>query len=228
MNDDTDRPRGILSPADREFLLGETEMEHDQSARNARARIRNRVTNGILDFVLLVHALEKTDRRQIFETAVDEGPFVDGLMAQLSFAYMGCKESGVEFAEVLEPAIRKSEEVYAAEVLGTTSNVDVSLDIDVEYGTELDDVTAAIRAGDAVTPAELFSVAIANDPVLDDVEAIDLHLTGDGPHDDAAFVERIATYLDAAVRDLPLNRARLVLSDAPGEVSGAARPTDNP
>lgn len=215
MDYDVDRPRGVLSPADRAFLLGETEMEHDQSARNARARIRERVTNAILDFVLLVHALDKHDRRQLFEKSVDEGPFVDGLMAQLSFAYMGCKESGVEFAEVLEPAIRKSEEVYAAEVLGTTADVSVTLDVDVEYGTELDDVTAAIEAGETVTPAELFTVAMANDPILEAVDTIDLQRSGEGPHDGPAFVERIADYLDAEVHEVDPGRVRLELPTSP-------------
>ncbi len=36
MNTDIDRERGILSPADRAYLLGEREMSHEQSKRNAR------------------------------------------------------------------------------------------------------------------------------------------------------------------------------------------------
>lgn len=217
MNFDPDRPRGILSTADREYLLGDAEMSHEQSKRNAEARIRERVTNAVLDYALLVHGLEKKDRRQIFEKSVDDPAFVDGLMAMLSFAYLGCKESGIEFEHVLGPAIRKSEEVYAADVLGTTVDVDVSLDVDARYGTELDDVTRAIRAGDPVTPAELFSVAIANDPVIDEVSTIDLQVTGDGDRDGEDFVRRIADYLDAEREKLPLNRVRLHLPEAANE-----------
>jgi DNA-3-methyladenine glycosylase II len=42
MSDDG-RDRGVLSPADRAYLRGETELGSAQSERNARARIRDRV-----------------------------------------------------------------------------------------------------------------------------------------------------------------------------------------
>jgi hypothetical protein len=219
---DPDRPRGILSPADRAFLLGEADMSHDQSKRNAAARVRERVRDGIEDFTFLAHGLDASDRRQVFEKSVDDQGFVDGLSAMLSFAYLGSKESGLTFDHLLEPAIRKSEEVYAAEVLGTTATVEVTLDVDVRYGTEVDDVSDVITAGDPVSPGELFSVAIANDPVLDDVDTITVQAGDDGPRDGEDFVRRIANYLDATVTDLPLNRYRLDISHRTSEGDGGS------
>lgn len=62
----SDRDRGVLSKADREFLLGEKDLT-DQSTVNTRYRIRNRVRNGVYDFVLLELSLGNDDKRQIFE-----------------------------------------------------------------------------------------------------------------------------------------------------------------
>lgn len=74
-------------------------MTHDQSRRNAEARIRKRVIIAIEDFTLLVHTLKPKDRDGIFG-AVDGPAFVDGV---LSFTYLGLKESGMDFESVLTP-----------------------------------------------------------------------------------------------------------------------------
>ena len=63
---DLERDRGILTMEDRQFLVGEMDYENPQSARRTRARIRQRVTNALLDFKLLRY-LEDRDRDQIFE-----------------------------------------------------------------------------------------------------------------------------------------------------------------
>jgi hypothetical protein len=213
MNRDIDRPRGILSAADRRFLLGEAGMTHEQSRRNAEARIRERIVNGIEDFELLVHALRAKDRRQVFEKSADEDAFVDGLVAMLSFAYMGTKEAGIEFEHLLEPVVRKSEEVYAAEVLGRAVDVSVTFDVETHLRTGLDDVTDRVAAGDAVTPEELFSVVIQRDGSLPAVDEVVVRRGEGGARDDDGFVERLAAYLDATVEPLADDRVRLVLDD---------------
>ncbi|MFC7046661.1 hypothetical protein ACFQH6_15730 [Halobacteriaceae archaeon GCM10025711] len=213
--DDDDRPRGILSRADRAYLLGEAEMTHEQSKRNAEARIRERVTNAVLDFNLLVHRLQRKDRRQIFDKSVDDPAFRQGLMAMLAFTYMGLKESGVEFEHVLEPAIRKSEGVYAADALGNQVDVTVTFDVETEVATALDDVSDAIQAGDPVAPAELFAVIMGDESALDDADEVILQLgTDDGEARDEEFVDRLATFLDAGIEELPGNRVRLRVGDA--------------
>lgn len=208
---DADRPRGILSPADREFLLGETEMNHEQSRRNAEARIRERVTNAVLDFYLLVHHLKEKDRRQIFEKSIDDDAFVEGLMAMVSFVYAGLDETGTDFEHVLVPAIRKSEEVYAADSMGTTVEVDVTFDVETTVGSELDDVVARLDAGDPVSPRELFSVVVEGSATPSDYDEIDLRLRGDdGALDEEGFVERLASFFDASVERVAERRVKLV------------------
>lgn len=201
----------MLSPADRAYLLGEAEMEHEQSKRNAEARIRTRITNTVLDFMVLVHHLKKKDRRQVFDT--DDGRFMDGLTAMLSFAYIGMRESGTDFGHALEPAVRKAEEVHAADTLGQAVSVDVRFDVETEVETAVDDVAAAIDAGKPVTPAELFSVMVGSD-ALEEVSEVTLQLSdgtdGDGLLKEDEFVAHVAEYLDADLRWLPYNRVKVV------------------
>lgn len=224
MDFDIDRPRGMLSKADREYLLGEAEMTHEQSKRNAEARIRNRVHETIVDFNLLVHSLTEKDRRQVFEAAASDPEFVRGLRGMLSFTYLGLKETGVEFEHVLEPAVRKAEEVHAAGALSSTVGVDVTFDVTTHAQTTIDDVTARIRDGGAVTPGELFSVVVGDDDSLADVESILVQCRGNEERE-AEFVARLADFFDAEVEDRPLNRVRLrIRPDASGaEPSSATR-----
>ncbi|MFB6189059.1 MAG: hypothetical protein ABEI57_04175 [Halapricum sp.] len=209
MDDDSDRPRGILSPADRAFLLGETEMTHEQSRRNAAARIRKRIHNAILDFTLLVHTLPAKDRHGVFESVGDRA-FLDGLTAMHSLAYLGLKEQGIDYEQILDPAIRNAEEVYAAETLDSAVDVGVDLSVRAEYSTAVEDAAETIRDGLAVTPAELLSVVMADDPVIEDVSEIVVQLPHDTDPDDGV-VQRLARYLDADVVHRSNNRVELDL-----------------
>ncbi len=221
MDFDIDRPRGMLSKADRTYLLGEAEMTHDQSKRNAEARIRNRVHETVVDFNLLVHTLAEKDRRQVFEAAADDPEFIRGLRGMLSFAYLGLKETGVDFEHVLEPAVRKAEEVHAAGALSSTVDVDVTFDVATHTRTNIDDVTARIRDGRAVTPGELFSVVVGDDESLTDVETILVQCRGDEERE-AEFVARLADFFDAEVEDRPLNRVRLRMRTGADDIEPSA------
>ncbi|WP_435157690.1 hypothetical protein [Haladaptatus sp. DFWS20] len=207
MKPDVDRGRGVLSPADRTYLLGEAAMEHEQSKRNAEARIRQRITDSILDFSILVHHLKKKDRQQVFDATEDDA-FMDGLMALLSFTYLGMRESGVEFDHVLKPAVRKAEEVHAADTLGQAISVDIRFDVETEIET---DVVADIETGNPVTTAELFSVLVGSN-ALDDVHAVTIQLgNDDGLLREEEFVAHFADYLDAELRWLPYDQVKVVV-----------------
>lgn len=210
MEFETDRQRGILSPADREYLLGEAEMDHEQSRRNAEARIRQRVVDSVKDFNLLVHTLEPKDRRQIFEKSIDDPAFIDGLRTMLSFVYLGLRESGVEFGHVLEPAIRRTEEVHAVNTLGRMVDVTVEFDVETQIQTEIEALRTRLTASDPVTPAELFSFLIAEGDIPEDIDTIVVQLETDSEQPDE-FVSNIVEFLDAEVDTLPMNRIRLTL-----------------
>ncbi|MCU4974714.1 hypothetical protein OB955_18505 [Halobacteria archaeon AArc-m2/3/4] len=211
MNTDTDRERGILSPADREYLLDEREMSHEQSKRNAEARIRRRITDGIVDFGLFVHYLERTDRQQVFAQATTDEAFVDGLTAMVAFAYIGLKEHGIDFERVLVPAVRSAEEAYAVEQSSTNVTVDVHFDVETTVNTTLEGIDGRITAGELVTPRELFSLVIEGGRDVANHDRIRLRLADDGS--DRNHVERLAAYLEAEVRYPTASRAVLEIDD---------------
>lgn len=61
----TDRPRALFSPRDRRYLTGEMDVTpHTQQDREIRGDLRERMWNGLLDFVLLYNHVEERDVAQ--------------------------------------------------------------------------------------------------------------------------------------------------------------------
>jgi len=200
----------MLSQADREYLLGLSDMAHEQSKRNAEARIRKRVTNTVVDFYLLINTLKRKDRRQVFDKGLDDERFRAGLTGAMAFFYMGLTESGLDFESILEPAVRRAEEVYAAEGLDSTVSVDVTFDVAVETDSDLDDVAERVGRGEAVTPGEFFSMVAGDGAPLDDVDAVVLQLgVGELGLDEEAFVARAAEFLDGELEWVADDRVRI-------------------
>lgn len=61
-----ERGRGILTPSDRKYLLGESEPGSTQSEYNTRSRIRKRIRNALHDLDLILITLEERDLDHIF------------------------------------------------------------------------------------------------------------------------------------------------------------------
>ena len=67
-----DRPQGVLTQREREYLAGESDIEpKSDDERKIRQQIRDRVREGILDFRILFDHLEERDRNMIFSAEVD-------------------------------------------------------------------------------------------------------------------------------------------------------------
>jgi len=205
MNTDTDRERGVLSPADRAYLLGEREMNHEQSKRNAEARIRRRIHAATLDFDLLLHTLPEKDRKQVFERTTTDEAFLDGLRAMLAFVYLGTVKYGVDFEAILEPAVRSSEEYLAATNREETVLVDVTFDVETTVESSLGDLTERLAAQEPVTPRELFSIVMQGDYDATRHDRITVVRTADG--DGEPSLERLAAYLDGELRHVTDSRA---------------------
>lgn len=85
-----DRERGVLTPDDRNYLIGEKELS-DQAERNTRFRIRKRLKNSLFDFNILYDYLPSEDRKQVFEEVFDADPEQGGptLPAIVGLLYLG-------------------------------------------------------------------------------------------------------------------------------------------
>lgn len=172
---DDDRPRGILSQADRQFLRGEKEYNSEQSKRDARYRIRERVKNSILDFSILYQHLDQRDRDQIFSPLsrdheevlgsdpemskesvshmIEEGMFIAGITDCLSFFYRETQGRNISFEDMFREAVRDMEEQK-----GYIVN-DVSLKIDIEREQpEMEDLINRLNQGDSLTKEEISAI----------------------------------------------------------------------
>lgn len=126
MTDDDQRDRGILTPADRAYLRGERTYASEQSERNARARIRDRVYDSVRDFEVLVETLPERDRELIFEKRFGEiegAAAFDALVAAVAFLYRGVADTDLDFETVLAEAINLAE---ASEDRAATVDLDLT------------------------------------------------------------------------------------------------------
>lgn len=71
MTDDNDRERGILSPADRRFLRGESDLA-EGTEYNTRRRIRERFSNALLDLRIIHQHMTESDREQALDDVYGE------------------------------------------------------------------------------------------------------------------------------------------------------------
>jgi len=108
MDESDERPRGVLSPADRRFLRGEADLQSDQSAYDARYRIRQRVRNALLDFSLLFESLDDRDREQVFD---GDDELTAAIVDAVAFLYLGAANAAppreMLFTEGLQRAERR-------------------------------------------------------------------------------------------------------------------------
>lgn len=137
MDDTEERPRGILSPADRRFLRGEADLRSDQSAYDARYRIRQRLRDALLDFSLLFESLDDRDRTQVFEDEDLAGAIVDAV----AFLYQGAGEGDrpreVLFTEGLQRAERRR----------TGGQPTAHVEVATVDGDELERIVESVEAG---------------------------------------------------------------------------------
>ncbi|WP_135533712.1 hypothetical protein [Halostella pelagica] len=138
MKDNQNRDRGVLTPADRAFLRGETTLRSEQSAYDARYRIRRRLRNAICDLALLFEHAEPRDREGVFaDDALDEA-----LVDALAFFYLGLGDGDRS---------RKAtflESIYRAERKQADGQCTVSATFDVERtDAPVDEVIEKIERG---------------------------------------------------------------------------------
>lgn len=123
--DNLDRPRGILSPADREYLLSDKSGYSHQAQYKRNKVIKERIINALLDFTIIENYLNEDMREEVFEhfdanklfdddvkLETSETHHVSCLTNIIAFIYRETKEqTGVHppFAMSLEHGITRGE-----------------------------------------------------------------------------------------------------------------------
>lgn len=150
MPDSGERGRGVLSPADREFLRGDRELSSVQAERNARARIRERVYDALLDFEVLVEHLEARDRELVFgkrASDADGTEAFDAFVSTLAFLYGGLGETDLDFETVLREGVNLAE---ASNDRAATIDYDVTF-----HALDADHLREKVDAGESLSLPEI-------------------------------------------------------------------------
>jgi hypothetical protein len=110
-----DRSQGILTSTEREVLIDGEQFE--ARGREARSRVRRRLGDALLDFIILDEHLPERDLHQIYAPSGDsrgevrdrvERHLVPGLKAQVKFVYKAAKAGGLEAEQLIEDAVDES------------------------------------------------------------------------------------------------------------------------
>lgn len=98
-----DRPRGLLNPRYRRYLLGESDIKKaSQAERDVRAGIRRNLYHGLLDFVLIYQCVEQRDIDQsLIDLEDDEQLSRDEAIANAMALFLDLG-SGDELADAAE------------------------------------------------------------------------------------------------------------------------------
>lgn len=175
-----ERPRGILSPADRAYLRGESDFASAQSERNARARIRERVRAGLYDADLLADALSGRDRELVFEKYFGGDPAgIRALIGAVAFLYRGAEDAGLSFETLVEEGVSRAEAGR-----DRAANVEISVD---RRPLDADRLVRQLRHTGSLTLSELAYLRERDDVSLD--RLLDQYATDVDSEDDDEWVQ---------------------------------------
>ncbi|WP_408957438.1 hypothetical protein [Natrinema sp. 74] len=143
---DADRPRGILTPSDRDFLLGRKTDYTDHSKKQKRNRIRRRVRNAILDFSILFEYMEERDRETVFDPdAEDRDAYTQGITDMLAFLHLGTMGYHTPFKDMLSEGVGKAEQRLAG---SNYRMVNVEFNVEPVGQIDVDEVVEKLENGE--------------------------------------------------------------------------------
>lgn len=192
-----DRPEAILTKDQREYLFGESDIESKSArSRSMRQNIRRRVTDGILDFSILLEHLEDRDRDEIFNDeahalqdededmgSVPMGQVSNSAIDTIAFVFQHVdNEHG--FSKKVEKAIER-----AAHSAGY--DADANVDIDIDLGDRLYAILERLetKGPESVSHAELRTLLDAGELTHIEHAEIVLEKAENTDHDRARRVE---------------------------------------
>ena len=141
-----ERGRGILTPSDREYLLGRKTDYTDHSKKQKRNRIRRRVRNAILDFTILFEHLEDRDRETVFNPDDDaREAYTQGITDMLAFLHLGTMGYYTPFKHMLAQGVNEAEQELAG---SDYRMVTVDFNVDPVGRIDVDEVIDKLEFGD--------------------------------------------------------------------------------
>ncbi|MCU4799240.1 hypothetical protein OB920_02490 [Halobacteria archaeon HArc-gm2] len=140
---DSDRPRGILTPSDRDFLIGRKTDYTEHSKKQKRNRIRRRVRNAVLDFSILFEYMEDRDRETVFDPDdEDRDAYTQGITDVLAYLHLGTMGYHTPFKDMLSEGVGKAEQRLAG---SNYRMVDVEFNVEPVGQIDVDDVVEKLE-----------------------------------------------------------------------------------
>jgi hypothetical protein len=150
-----DRGRGILTPSDRDFLLGRKTDYTEHSKKQKRNRIRRRIRNAVLDFSIIFEHLEERDLETVFDPDEDHREeYTQGIVNMLAFLHLGTMGYYTPFKHMLAEGVNRAEQ----ELAGSEHRlVQVDFNVDPIGRIDVDRVLEKLDRGryDEITDEEL-------------------------------------------------------------------------
>lgn len=148
-----DRPRGILSKTDRDYLCGLKEYAQPQTDANRRQDIRERVENGLKDFALLWMLLEPDEREKVFDELGEDGTD-EVIESMITFAYLGIDQDTTRLEECIERGVlaaANADKLFRS--AGRATDADVS--INIEYNPDAEKLYRRFEEGAQLSDSEI-------------------------------------------------------------------------
>lgn len=173
----SNRPSGILTPTDHEFLRDAPNYYDGENARQSRYQrrtdIRRRIVTSLLDFQEINTYLDDEQRRKIFADpgengADDDTEFRAALGSLLQWIYLGCREEGSSFDTLLSSAVSRAEEDYQRMHGGDIVDVTVDLNVEVSAKYEgVEELGRALEEGESLLARNLYKVPMIGEVPVD-------------------------------------------------------------
>ena len=169
---ESDRPRGVLSKTDREFLLGQKDYAHNQSRANRKQTIRERIEHSLYDFTLLWLVLPPRERERVI-TEMDDTDANASMEALITFVYLSLDQDVAELESRIERGVLAGASYDPdSKEDGQVTNVDVSIDID--HQPRVDELKTKLQEqADGLTPEEIGILARVGELEPEDLEALE-------------------------------------------------------
>lgn len=129
-------PAAILTPAQREYLLGKRETT-DSGERAIKSRIRKRLRTALVDINTLVRNLDPEDRKTALKDITD---IQDYVIAAIGFFYLVLDDVDDSPSTDSAFAILAEKGIEAALVRDGVSVNDVEITVEVDRGGSLEDI----------------------------------------------------------------------------------------
>lgn len=150
-----DRPRGILSPTDREYLCGLKDYSHSQTELNRRQSIRERTIEGIRDFNYLWLLLEESEWKKVIE-AFEIEELNTAFSSMLASMYIGIDQDTGRMEDIVERGLYLGANYDTSDRWTGKAN-NVTVEIDIDYEPDVDRLYERIEKGEGaqLTSAEI-------------------------------------------------------------------------